>query len=142
VDVRAASEADHARVLAVVDEWWDGRQLSHLVQPLFFEHFGDTSLVAEDGDGLAGFLVGFLSSSRPDEAYIHLVGVRPDLRGSGLGRELYERFFAVVRDAGRTVVACQTSPVNTGSIAFHEALGFESSHRADWDKVVFRKRLA
>jgi GNAT superfamily N-acetyltransferase len=138
---RAATEADHPRVLAVVDGWWSGRHLSHLVQPLFFEHFGDTSLIAEDDEGLAGFLVGFLSPARPDEAYVHLVGVRPDLRGGGLGRELYERFFALARGAGRTVVASQTSPVNTGSIAFHEALGFETSHRADRDKVVFRKRL-
>ena len=36
--------------------------------------------------------VGFMSQSRPAEAYIHFVGVHPDERGHGLGRRLYEHF--------------------------------------------------
>jgi predicted GNAT superfamily acetyltransferase len=38
---------------------------------------------------------------------------------------LYERFFDTARGQGRSVVRCVTSPLNGGSIAFHEALGFE-----------------
>ena len=94
---------------------------------LFFVHFADTSFVAERDGDLAGFLVGFLSQSRPEEAYVHFVGVRPDERSTGLGRELYERFFAVARGRGRRRVSCVTSPANAGSLAFHEALGFEAS---------------
>lgn len=95
------------------------------MQPLFLEHFADTSLIAEDEPGLAGFLVGFLSQTHTDEAYIHFAGVRPDLRRTGLGRDLYTEFFRRVRERGRTVVTCITSPANTGSIAFHTALGFQ-----------------
>ena len=141
---RAATEADHPRVLAVVDAWWDGRPLAHLAHRLFFEHFADTSLIAEDDDGLAGFLIGFLSQSRPDEAYIHLVGVRPDLRGDGLGRELYERFFALAKESGRSVVTCITAPENERSLAFHAALGFSAELVDDHagpgvDRVVLRR---
>jgi predicted GNAT superfamily acetyltransferase len=94
-------------VIAVLDEWWGGR---------------------------AGFLVGFLSPSEPEEAYVHFVGVSPSERGSGLGRELYERFFAAARDRGRTRISCVTSPLNGGSLAFHTALGFEPGPpRADYD---------
>jgi ribosomal protein S18 acetylase RimI-like enzyme len=53
------------------------------------------------------------------------VGVHPDLRGEGLARTLYERFFATARADGRTEVQCITGPPNTGSIAFHRAMGFE-----------------
>jgi ribosomal protein S18 acetylase RimI-like enzyme len=53
------------------------------------------------------------------------VGVAPDQRGRGIGRLLYERFFAVCRAAGRGQVRCVTSPSNTLSIAFHEAMGFD-----------------
>jgi len=53
------------------------------------------------------------------------VGVTPEDRGDGLGRALYERFFEEARTNGRTVVRCVTSPVNEGSLAFHEAMGFE-----------------
>ena len=69
---------------------------------LFFLHFEGTSFVAEDEDGeLAGFVCGFLSQTDPEEAYIHFVGVSPEHRGGGVGRTLYERFFAEVRDAGQ-----------------------------------------
>ena len=63
---------------------------------------------------LAGFLCGFLSQTYPEQAYVHFVGVSPEHRGAGLARELYERFFAAAREAGRTSVHCVTSPKNTG----------------------------
>ena len=143
--VRHAEPADYASVIAVIDDWWGGRPMSAMLPKLFFIHFRDTSFVAEDERELVGFLIGFLSQSRPDEAYIHFVGVDPSQRGSGLGRELYERFFAAV--APRTVVRAVTSPVNEKSVAFHQALGFEVE-RVDEDydgrgeaRVLLWKRL-
>ena len=101
--------------------------MAEMLPRLFFVHFRDTSFVAERDGELAGFLVGFLSPARREEAYVHFVGVSPAERGSGLGRELYERFFAVARADGRSRVSCVTSPANRGSLAFHVALGFEPS---------------
>ncbi len=97
--------------------------MAAMLPKLFFVHFRDTSFIAEVDGGLAGFLCGFRSQTHPDEAYIHFVGVDPARRGDGLGRALYERFFAAV--APRTVVRAVTSPVNERSVAFHRALGFE-----------------
>jgi len=114
---------------------------------LFFLHFDGTSFVAEDGDTLAGFLCGFLSQTMGDEAYIHFVGVSPERRGEGIGRALYEHFFAEAERQGRSTVRCVTSPVNQESIAFHEALGFEVERVAkDYDgpgedRVLLCKRL-
>jgi ribosomal protein S18 acetylase RimI-like enzyme len=121
--VRHAEPADYARVIDVVDQWWGGRRMASMLPKLFFVHFRDTSFVAEDGDALAGFICGFRSQTYAEEAYIHFVGVDPARRGTGLGRALYERFFAAV--APRTVVRAVTSPVNERSVAFHQALGFE-----------------
>jgi ribosomal protein S18 acetylase RimI-like enzyme len=126
MEIRHAEPSDHARVAAVIDDWWGGRAVRDMLPRLFFTHFRDTSWVAEDGEGrLAGFLCGFVSQTDPEQAYIHFVGVAPEQRGAGLARELYERFFAAARAAGRTSVHAVTSPRNTGSIAFHRALGFE-----------------
>ncbi len=114
---------------------------------LFFTHFRDTSFVAEREGDLAGFLVGFLSQSEPQAAYIHFVGVSPEERGSGLGRKLYERFFEAARSRGRRTVSCVTSPANAGSLAFHRAIGFEPSEpRTDYDgpgedRVVLTRAL-
>jgi ribosomal protein S18 acetylase RimI-like enzyme len=132
VVVREPTADDHRRVLAVLDDWWGGlggaagsARRASLVPRLFFEHFRDTSMLLERDGELVGFLVGFLSQSRPDEAYIHFVGVAPELRGSGVGAAMYRRFFALARAAGRTRVRSVTSPVNRGSVAFHRAMGFE-----------------
>ncbi len=115
---------DWDRVVAVMPAWWDGRDLRALLPKVFFEHFRSSSLLVEHEDSLIGFLVGFLCPDHEDEAYIHLVGVDSAWRRAGLGGDLYRRFFGLARADGRSVVRAVTAPVNTGSIAFHTALGF------------------
>jgi predicted GNAT superfamily acetyltransferase len=122
--LRHAEASDHARVLAVVDAWWGGRPMAAMLPRLFFVHFRPTSFVAEQGGRLVGFLCGFGSQTYPGEAYVHFVGVDPSLRGRGVGRLLYARFFDAARADGRTVVRAVTSPANRGSVAFHTRLGF------------------
>jgi ribosomal protein S18 acetylase RimI-like enzyme len=123
--VRGAEADDYDRIAPLVDEWWGGRAMIAMLPRLFFVHFRDTAFVADDGPDLAGFVAGFLSQTRPDEAYIHFAGVAPGHRGQGVGRMLYARFFAVALERSRTVVRCVTSPVNERSVAFHRAMGFD-----------------
>src|SRR5690242_8681817 len=99
-EIRTARPDDHAAIVGVLD------------------HFHRTSFVAESSGDLAGFLVGFVSPSLPDEAYVHFAGVHPDQRGTGLGRELYARFIAQAREHDRTVIRAITAPTNEASIAF------------------------
>lgn len=123
---RRPIEADYPAIVDVVDDWWGGRQLHQLLPRLWLQHFTGTSWLAETEDGrLAGFLVGFLSPDQPDVAYCHLVATNPNLRRTGLGRALYERFFADALEGGRRRVHAITWPANRASIAFHRALGFE-----------------
>jgi ribosomal protein S18 acetylase RimI-like enzyme len=149
VAIRHAQPSDYGRVIQHVNAWWGGREMAPMLPKLFFLHFEGTSFVAEDEDGrLAGFLVGFLSQTDPADAYVHFVGVAPDERSSGLGRELYERFFEATRSAGRTTVRCVTSPANESSVAFHQALGFEVDRVVEdydgpgEDRVLLIKRLS
>ncbi|WP_040815961.1 GNAT family N-acetyltransferase [Nocardia concava] len=121
--IRPAVPADYDAVSGVVDDWW-GRSVVAALPRLFLDHFAKTSLVAEQSDRLVGFLIGFFVPDDPVRAYIHFVGVRPDHRGTGLGRELYDRFIAAAKADGRTVITAITSPGNRGSIAFHRTLGF------------------
>jgi ribosomal protein S18 acetylase RimI-like enzyme len=133
--IRHATPSDYGRVIQHVNAWWGGRDMAPMLPKLFFLHFEGTSFVVEDDDGkLVAFLIGFLSQTDDAEAYIHFVGVAPSHRGSGIGRELYERFFTVAREHGRSSVRCVTSPVNEGSVAFHESLGFVAESVAkDYD---------
>ncbi len=123
--IRHPEPSDHERIMAVMPDWWGGRDLRAMLPRLFLHHFNDTSFVAEEEGDLVAFLVGFMSPSRAGEAYIHFVGVHPGHRDLGLGRELYRRFFEVCRDRGRDVIRACTSPVNRGSILFHQHMGFD-----------------
>ncbi|WP_336084685.1 GNAT family N-acetyltransferase [Nocardia sp. SSK8] len=122
-EIRRARPGDYDDLIAVVDNWW-GRTVVQNLPRMFLDHFHRTSLVAADADGISGFLVGFGSPSQPRTAYIHFVAVRPDARKAGLGRALYDRFFALARADGREVVHAITSPANFTSIDFHRSLGF------------------
>jgi ribosomal protein S18 acetylase RimI-like enzyme len=147
--LRAITPDDHPYVIEHIDEWWGGRPMAAMLPRLFFDHFPATSFAAVDGSGagaLVGFLCGFVSQRDPAEAYIHFVGVDPAARTAGVGRLLYEAFFERARSLGCTRVGCVTSPVNTGSIAFHHRMGFTSEVIADYDgrggdRVVFARTL-
>ena len=102
--LRHLQPSDNARVLAVIDEWWDGRPMSARLSHVFFSHFAPTSFVIETDTELVGFLLGFLSQTREDEAYVRFAGVHPNFRRLGLGRRLYERLNDVDLEAGRLAV--------------------------------------
>lgn len=124
---RRPADSDHPEIVAVVDEWWGGRRIHHLLPRLWFQHFSGTSWLAETEAGRPmGFLVGFISADEPTTAYIHMVGTSPTHRRRGLGRDLYRRFFADVAGRGVRRVRAITWPGNRQSVGFHTALGFRT----------------
>lgn len=100
--------------------------MSAMLPKLFFAHFCDTSFVVELNSKIIGFLIGFLSQSNPEEAYIHFVGIHPNFRRQGVGSILYEQFFRAAQKCDRVRVKCVTSPLNKSSIAYHIRMGFEA----------------
>ena len=122
--IRHLEPSDFPYIISVINDWWGGRRMADMLPKLFFVHFRQTSFVAEQGENIIGFLVGFVSQTFSNEAYIHFVGVHPDFRKKGLGRALYEQFFDSTKKLGCNVVRCVTSPVNKGSISFHLRMGF------------------
>lgn len=154
--MRNVQPSDYLPIISGLNDWWGGRKVSAMLPRLFFEHFRETSFIVEQDDQRIGFLIGFFSPSLSDEAYIHFVGVHPDFRKQGIGRMLYERFFTLMRQNGRRVVRCVTSPINKGSIAYHTSMGFQIepqdtqmdgvAYKADYDgigehRVQFVKRI-
>jgi ribosomal protein S18 acetylase RimI-like enzyme len=143
---RPAQPGDYDAIAAVLDVWW-GRPILGALPRLFLDHFHGTSQVVDGPNGLAAFLIGILSPSEPDRAYIHFVGVAPQARGQGLARALYQDFFALARADGRRVVNAVTAPVNSGSIRFHRSMGFTVAgpvpdyNGPGHDLVVFERPL-
>jgi predicted GNAT superfamily acetyltransferase len=122
--IRHLAPSDYPYLISVINDWWGGRRMADMLPKLFFDHFRQTSFVAEKGENIVGFLVGFVSQTFSNEAYIHFAGVHPDFRNKGLGCALYERFFNSTKKLGCNIVRCVTSPVNKGSVSFHLRMGF------------------
>lgn len=125
MEIRSVKGPDYYTISPLINEWWDGRNMSDKLPKLFFDHFTDTSFIAEKDGKIVGFLIGFFSQSHSDEAYIHFVGVHPEYRKQHIGEKLYNEFFNQVRQSNRKIIRCVTSPVNRASIAYHTKMGFE-----------------
>jgi GNAT superfamily N-acetyltransferase len=115
---------DCENVLKAAASWWGSDYSSDMLTRWYIHHFRETCLLAEENGRMIGFIIGFLSQSEPDEAYIRIVMVDPAWRGKGIGRALYESFFERVCVLGRNVIRCVTAPGKKDSIAFHTRLGF------------------
>ncbi len=159
--LRRPTEGDYPAIADRIDDWWDGRHVRYLLPRLWLQHFTGSSWIAEADDDrsaeLAGFLVGFISPDRPTEAYVHLIGVDPGRRRTGIGAALYGRFFDDVRARGAARVTAITWPGNRRAVAFHLAMGFRAAdgegtarlygspaypaYELDEDRVVFERDL-
>ncbi|WP_431803478.1 GNAT family N-acetyltransferase [Halobacillus andaensis] len=156
MNIRHLKGQDCQSILPVMNEWWGGREMTYLLPRFLFDNFQDTSYVVERDGNITGFLIGFLSQTDKDEAYIHLVGVHPDNRREGIGSTLYENFFNEVSHYGVKRVRCITNPVNKNSINYHTKAGFRMVEGDKWiddipvhknydgkgnDRVLFIKNL-
>ncbi|MGG2106849.1 GNAT family N-acetyltransferase [Lysinibacillus pakistanensis] len=133
MEIRSVKGSDYYVISPLINEWWGGRNMSDKLPKLFFDHFTQTSFIAEKDGKFVGFLIGFLSQTHSNEAYIHFVGVHPEYRKHHIGKHLYNKFFNVVKQNNRSIVRCVTSPVNKVSIAYHTKMGFEIE---DGDRII------
>lgn len=138
--VRHTRETDHPVIVDAIGRWWDtpNRAMLGLLMPrLFLQFFTRTSWIVESESGEIGaFLIAFRSQDDPSIAYIHFVGVDPELRRAGIARGLYERVFETMRGLGCTEIRAITGPFNKRSQAFHAALGFTPHGDRDIDGVL------
>jgi ribosomal-protein-serine acetyltransferase len=142
--LRHVTIADLRSILGELNEFWDGRDTAFLHQALYVHEFGETSVLAERKGRINGYLLGFVGQD--STGYIHAVAVRTGARGEGLARRMYERFEELVAARGAYRLKAITSPENTRSRTFHEALGFAVEEVEDYSpsggtRLVFGKTL-
>ena len=131
VRIEPMTLSDLAEVLADHDRFWGGRDMRFLHQRVLVREFGDTCLIARDnGDRIAGYLIGFTTPRRV--GYVHAVAVRDEARGTGCGQALYQAFAAIAAAQGAEQLKAITTVTNGGSIAFHRRLGFDVRQTDDY----------
>jgi L-2,4-diaminobutyric acid acetyltransferase len=86
---------------------------------MFADYHRDTTVVAEDAGGLAGFVLGFRVPRDPDVVFVWQIAVAADRRGRGVGSSLLDEL--VARTGARAVEATVT-PSNHASAAMFRAL--------------------
>jgi L-amino acid N-acyltransferase YncA len=137
MNVRNAVEADMPAILAIYNDviatstavymdepadlaerlaWWHSRTAA-----------GYPVLIAADESGVTGFAS--FGDFRPRPGYRftveHSVYVRADQRGRGIGKALMSPLLAHAAALGKHVVIASVDAENTGSLRFHQRLGFE-----------------
>ncbi len=118
-DVIATSTAVFANDPATLDDrtsWWQQRVAQ-----------GYPVLIARDESGVAGFATFGDFRTWPGYRFTveHSVHVRADCRGRGVGAALVRALFPRATALGKHTIVAGIDAANTGSIRFHERLGFE-----------------
>lgn len=99
------------------------------------EHFSQTSVIAEVGDRLAGFISAYCPPDKPETVFVWQVGVAEAGRGKGVAtRMLYE---ILQRPACRHVRFLDTTvgPSNDASMALFRSLAKKLGTRCEEDEL-------
>ncbi|SHO43941.1 GNAT family N-acetyltransferase [Desulfopila aestuarii] len=124
-NTRNVNLGDHQKIIDVMPNWWGGRDLTSGLSKIYFIHFQNSSFVTLNDGNIIGFLIGFMSQSIKNQAYIQLAGVDPNFRKQGVAKMLYNEFYEICKKSSISTVTSCTSPVNELSIKFHQSMGFE-----------------
>jgi L-2,4-diaminobutyric acid acetyltransferase len=89
---------------------------------LLCRDFSDTSIVAEDGDDLAGFVTAYRIPSEPDTLFVWQVGVAEKARGEGLAGRMLERLLRSTGCRGVRFLETTVTASNTASRALFRSL--------------------
>ena len=99
------------------DEWYGPDRLrENLEEPR-------SELLVADAEGsVVGFAHAFVD---PEEVTLLRLYVRPDSRGTGVGRRLFETLFERVEETGVDRLRATALAANDSGAAFYRAMGFE-----------------
>ena len=117
-------------ILKNLPSFWGEREMRTQHQPVWLRQFASDAVVVREGGVLTGYLLGAVTTH--ELAYVQLIATRTDQRGRGLGRPLYDTFLSDARRRGARRVDAITATTNTGSVAFHQRLGFSAEVVPDY----------
>lgn len=139
-EIREATVADHAAILAINDQSVPGVSAFDPAKLEMLAAASDPLLVAVGEDGVAGYLIAFtpdaqyqgacfrwFRENRPGSLYIDQVAIGASARRRGAGAALYDAVeeAALARDLERLTCEVNLDPPNPESMAFHAARGFQ-----------------
>lgn len=116
-EIRAPRASDAGRIWSLIPAIGNLERNSAYAYLLLCTHFAPTSLVAERGDSIAGFVLGYRPPTDASALFVWQVGVAPDARGQGLGGKMFEALLARPECADVRYLTATVSPDNAASLA-------------------------
>jgi L-2,4-diaminobutyric acid acetyltransferase len=138
---RNPTAADGAAIWRFVEQAGVLEQNSAYSYMLLCQHFGDTSVVAEQDDALAGFVTAYRPPRQPDTVFVWQVGVARAMRGRGLAVGLLEQVLAQPACRGVCFLEASVTTDNDASKALFQALARQLNAPCTvqpfFDKAIF-----
>lgn len=101
---------------------------------LWCRDFADTSVVAREGDRMAGFITGYRRPAAPDTLFVWQVAVGPDFRRRGLASRMLGHLADSMRAQGVRFIEATVTPDNKASL--HLFASFADKAGADLTRDV------
>jgi L-2,4-diaminobutyric acid acetyltransferase len=138
---RNPEAADGAAIWRFVEQAGVLEQNSAYSYMLLCQHFGDTSIVAEQDGTLAGFVTAYRPPRQPDTVFVWQVGVARAMRGRGLGVRLLDEVIAQPACCDVRFLEASVTTDNDASKALFQALARKLSAPCSvqpfFDKTIF-----
>ncbi len=96
---------------------------------LWCRDFANTSVVAEIGGRVVGFVIGYLRPQTPETVFVWQVAVEHEHRGHGLGAALLDTLLDAAAGAGVSTLETTIAADNTASIAMFASVARRRSAR-------------
>lgn len=122
--IRKICEADIPALIYVCDTCEHLTTERSSIYWLFAKFFYNTSFVSEVEGQIVGILLGFLAPVEPKCGFVHILGVLPDFRGSGIARDLLNRFEEAASDQEAKSICLTAEVENESGKAFYKRVGF------------------
>ncbi|MFX0578001.1 diaminobutyrate acetyltransferase [Nocardia nepalensis] len=96
---------------------------------LWCRDFASTSVVAEVGGRVVGFVIGYLRPQAPETVFVWQVAVEREQQGRGVGAALLDTLLDTVAAAGVSTLETTIAPDNPASVATFAAVARRRSAR-------------
>ena len=96
--------------------------------------FGEI-VVALEKNTLKGLAIGYTENLKGNSAYISVVGVKKEFRGSGIGKKVVQKFIEICRQKKIKSVNLYTHKSNKAAIKMYKALGFKENSLSEEERI-------
>ena len=142
IHIRKAREEDFLAVYRFVSSCPPLEKYFEHFYKIMLRYFHNTCFIAEDGDEIVGFLMGFISPVHESTYFLWQVGVSPTTQGKGVGKLLLKAAENTLKEMDIRRIEVTVDPENKPSLRLFKSLGYINISRQEGETVSVLGNLA